>query len=110
MISNYVLFNILICIKFNDTTMIGARIIHFQLFYSALYATIFVVGLIGNGLLIGSLAKRKRISVPNIFLINLAISDLVSTSFYALSFRIIIKSFLIFSINFDKFFIDECEI
>ncbi|KAM3717442.1 Neuropeptide receptor [Dirofilaria immitis] len=48
-----------------------------KLFYSALYATIFVIGLIGNGLLIGSLVKRKRISVPNIFLINLAISDLL---------------------------------
>uniref|UniRef100_A0AAF5RXT5 G-protein coupled receptors family 1 profile domain-containing protein n=1 Tax=Wuchereria bancrofti TaxID=6293 RepID=A0AAF5RXT5_WUCBA len=51
-----------------------------KVFYSALYATIFVVGLIGNGLLIGSLVKRKRISVPNIFLINLAISDLHSIS------------------------------
>uniref|UniRef100_A0A158R692 G_PROTEIN_RECEP_F1_2 domain-containing protein n=1 Tax=Syphacia muris TaxID=451379 RepID=A0A158R692_9BILA len=51
--------------------------LHFQLIFSLLYATIFVVGVIGNGLLISVLARRRRYSVPTIFLINLAISDLL---------------------------------
>ncbi|KAK0411454.1 hypothetical protein QR680_005661 [Steinernema hermaphroditum] len=48
-----------------------------QLLYSTIYAVIFFVGLIGNGLLIGTMVVRKRLSVANIFLINLAISDLL---------------------------------
>jgi hypothetical protein len=47
----------------------------FQLTYSSIYALIFIVGIIGNGLLIGTI--RKRMTVANVFLLNLAISDLL---------------------------------
>ena len=50
----------------------------FQVIYSTLYALIFVIGIIGNGLLISSIIRRKRATVSNIFLINLGIFDLVS--------------------------------
>ena len=50
----------------------------FQVIYSTLYALIFVIGIIGNGLLISSIIRRKRATVANIFLINLGIFDLVS--------------------------------
>ncbi|KAI3413197.1 hypothetical protein GPALN_010698 [Globodera pallida] len=43
--------------------------------YSSFYALIFLVGLIGNGLLIRTI--RRRMSVANVFLLNLAISDLL---------------------------------
>ncbi|KAL3070510.1 hypothetical protein niasHS_007808 [Heterodera schachtii] len=46
-----------------------------QVTYSAFYALIFLVGLIGNGLLIHTI--RRRMSVANVFLLNLAISDLL---------------------------------
>ncbi|KAE9550965.1 hypothetical protein FO519_005826 [Halicephalobus sp. NKZ332] len=48
-----------------------------QIIYSLIYFLIFVVGLVGNGLLIGTMVIRKRITVANVFLINLAISDLL---------------------------------
>lgn len=51
--------------------------------YSSIYAIIFVVGLIGNGLLINTI--RKRMTVANVFLVNLAISDLVF--FYLIIFK-----------------------
>lgn len=43
-----------------------------------MYAIIFIVGVVGNGLLIASVLLRKRSSVANVFLLNLAVSDLVS--------------------------------
>lgn len=43
--------------------------------YSSIYAIIFVAGIIGNGLFISTI--RKQMTVANVFLINLAISDLV---------------------------------
>uniref|UniRef100_A0A914HJT5 G-protein coupled receptors family 1 profile domain-containing protein n=1 Tax=Globodera rostochiensis TaxID=31243 RepID=A0A914HJT5_GLORO len=46
-----------------------------QVTYSSFYALIFLVGLIGNGLLIRTI--RRRMSVANVFLLNLAISDLL---------------------------------
>uniref|UniRef100_A0AC35GUI6 G-protein coupled receptors family 1 profile domain-containing protein n=1 Tax=Panagrolaimus sp. PS1159 TaxID=55785 RepID=A0AC35GUI6_9BILA len=48
-----------------------------QIIYSFIYGLIFVVGICGNGLLIGTMVIRKRITVANVFLINLAISDLL---------------------------------
>uniref|UniRef100_A0A914V8F0 G-protein coupled receptors family 1 profile domain-containing protein n=2 Tax=Plectus sambesii TaxID=2011161 RepID=A0A914V8F0_9BILA len=46
--------------------------------YSVIYSCIFVVGLLGNGLLIENIVRRKRYySVPNLFLLNLAISDVL---------------------------------
>uniref|UniRef100_A0AC34Q4X9 G-protein coupled receptors family 1 profile domain-containing protein n=1 Tax=Panagrolaimus sp. JU765 TaxID=591449 RepID=A0AC34Q4X9_9BILA len=48
-----------------------------QIIYSFIYFAIFVVGIIGNGLLIGTMVIRKRITVANVFLINLAVSDLL---------------------------------
>lgn len=42
------------------------------------YTIIFVVGVVGNGLLISSVLLRKRSTVANVFLVNLAASDLVS--------------------------------
>uniref|UniRef100_A0A914EAI9 G-protein coupled receptors family 1 profile domain-containing protein n=1 Tax=Acrobeloides nanus TaxID=290746 RepID=A0A914EAI9_9BILA len=47
------------------------------LIYSTIYAVIFVIGIIGNGLLIGTMVIRKRMTVANVFLINLAVSDLL---------------------------------
>nr|CDJ97627.1 7TM GPCR domain containing protein [Haemonchus contortus] len=41
------------------------------------YAIIFIVGVVGNGLLIASVLLRKRSSVANVFLLNLAVSDLL---------------------------------
>ncbi|KAI6190150.1 G-PROTEIN-RECEP-F1-2 domain-containing protein [Aphelenchoides bicaudatus] len=46
-----------------------------KIIYSLIYVVIFVVGLIGNGLLIGKI--RHKLTVANVFLINLAISDLL---------------------------------
>ncbi|KAI1719426.1 7 transmembrane receptor (rhodopsin family) domain-containing protein [Ditylenchus destructor] len=46
-----------------------------QMIFSTIYVIIFVVGLIGNGLLIGTI--RKRMTVANVFLLNLATSDLL---------------------------------
>ncbi|PAV63130.1 hypothetical protein WR25_17353 [Diploscapter pachys] len=54
------------------TTFMEVRVI-----YSTLYALIFVIGIIGNGLLISSIIRRKRATVSNIFLINLGIFDLL---------------------------------
>ncbi|WKY08919.1 hypothetical protein Q1695_001806 [Nippostrongylus brasiliensis] len=45
--------------------------------YSVVYAFIFVVGVVGNGLLISSVVLRKRSTVANVFLVNLAVSDLL---------------------------------
>uniref|UniRef100_A0A158P738 G_PROTEIN_RECEP_F1_2 domain-containing protein n=1 Tax=Angiostrongylus cantonensis TaxID=6313 RepID=A0A158P738_ANGCA len=45
--------------------------------YSLIYALIFIVGVVGNGLLISSVLLRKRSSVANVFLVNLAVSDLL---------------------------------
>uniref|UniRef100_A0AAF5CTT6 G_PROTEIN_RECEP_F1_2 domain-containing protein n=1 Tax=Strongyloides stercoralis TaxID=6248 RepID=A0AAF5CTT6_STRER len=42
-----------------------------------IYAILFLLGLLCNGLLIGSMVIRKRKSVANIFLINLAIADIL---------------------------------
>uniref|UniRef100_A0AC35TMR7 G_PROTEIN_RECEP_F1_2 domain-containing protein n=1 Tax=Rhabditophanes sp. KR3021 TaxID=114890 RepID=A0AC35TMR7_9BILA len=42
-----------------------------------IYFIIFILGLLCNGLLIGTMVIRKRKSVANIFLINLAISDVM---------------------------------
>ncbi|GMT11105.1 hypothetical protein PFISCL1PPCAC_2402, partial [Pristionchus fissidentatus] len=47
-----------------------------KFFYSIVFFSIFVFGLIGNGLLI-SILLRGRSTVANLFLINLAISDLL---------------------------------
>ncbi|VDO76120.1 unnamed protein product [Heligmosomoides polygyrus] len=41
------------------------------------YTIIFVVGVVGNGLLISSVLLRKRSTVANVFLVNLAASDLL---------------------------------
>ncbi|KAI6207322.1 G-PROTEIN-RECEP-F1-2 domain-containing protein [Aphelenchoides fujianensis] len=46
-----------------------------QIIFSLVYILIFIVGLIGNGLLIAKI--RKKMTVANVFLINLAISDLL---------------------------------
>nr|CAD2145156.1 unnamed protein product [Meloidogyne enterolobii] len=46
-----------------------------KFFYSLFYAAIFIVGLIGNGFLVGTI--RRRMTVANVFLMNLAISDLL---------------------------------
>ncbi|CAJ0581848.1 unnamed protein product, partial [Mesorhabditis spiculigera] len=48
-----------------------------RIIFTLLYGMFFFVGIIGNGLLISSTMRRRRISVANIFLINLAISDLL---------------------------------
>uniref|UniRef100_A0A7E4VIP0 G_PROTEIN_RECEP_F1_2 domain-containing protein n=1 Tax=Panagrellus redivivus TaxID=6233 RepID=A0A7E4VIP0_PANRE len=48
-----------------------------QVAYALVYFLIFVVGICGNGLLIGTMLIRKRMTVANVFLINLAISDLL---------------------------------
>ncbi|CAD5225415.1 unnamed protein product [Bursaphelenchus okinawaensis] len=57
--------------NFNDLTIrLDVKIV-----YSIYYVTIFTVGLIGNGLLIAKI--RRQMTVANVFLINLAISDLL---------------------------------
>ncbi|VDM60185.1 unnamed protein product [Angiostrongylus costaricensis] len=48
-----------------------------KVIYSLIYALIFIVGVVGNGLLISSVLLRKRSSVANVFLVNLAVSDLL---------------------------------
>ncbi|CAJ0929806.1 unnamed protein product, partial [Mesorhabditis belari] len=48
-----------------------------RVLYTLIYFVIFVIGVIGNGLLISSTVMRRRITVANIFLVNLAISDLL---------------------------------
>jgi hypothetical protein len=50
-----------------------------KIIYSLIYVIIFIVGIIGNGLLIGKI--RHKLTVANVFLINLAVSDLVSQHF-----------------------------
>lgn len=47
-----------------------------KIIYSLIYVIIFIVGIVGNGLLIGKI--RHKLTVANVFLINLAVSDLVS--------------------------------
>uniref|UniRef100_A0A1I7WQ53 G_PROTEIN_RECEP_F1_2 domain-containing protein n=1 Tax=Heterorhabditis bacteriophora TaxID=37862 RepID=A0A1I7WQ53_HETBA len=54
------------------TALLEVRVV-----YSSLYALIFLIGVIGNGLLISSIILRKRSTVANVFLINLAVSDLL---------------------------------
>ncbi|KAK6753771.1 hypothetical protein RB195_013015 [Necator americanus] len=49
----------------------------YEVVYSLVYALIFVVGVVGNGLLISSVLLRKRSTVANVFLVNLAVSDLL---------------------------------
>ncbi|PIO65442.1 hypothetical protein TELCIR_12888, partial [Teladorsagia circumcincta] len=49
--------------------------------YSMVYAIIFIVGVVGNGLLIASVLLRKRSSVANVFLLNLAVSDMFCGEF-----------------------------
>ncbi|CAI5452090.1 unnamed protein product [Caenorhabditis angaria] len=59
--------------KFGDYTTYWETIIA----YTSFYGFIFIGGIIGNGLLIASILVRKKLSVANIFLINLAVSDLL---------------------------------
>ncbi|CAB01528.2 G-protein coupled receptors family 1 profile domain-containing protein [Caenorhabditis elegans] len=59
--------------QFNDWTVL----FEVRLGYSVLYFLILIIGLVGNGLLITSILMRKKLSVANIFLINLAVSDLL---------------------------------
>ncbi|EYC14667.1 hypothetical protein Y032_0040g336 [Ancylostoma ceylanicum] len=54
------------------TSLVEVRVI-----YSLVYALIFIVGVVGNGLLISSVLLRKRSTVANVFLVNLAVSDLL---------------------------------
>ncbi|CAD6186842.1 unnamed protein product [Caenorhabditis auriculariae] len=59
--------------NFNDWTVF----LEVRVAYSTIYALIFIIGVIGNGLLISSIILRKRFTVANFFLINLAVSDLL---------------------------------
>jgi len=46
--------------------------------YSFVYSVIFIAGLLGNGLLIENIIRHRRYrSVPNLFLVNLALSQLL---------------------------------
>ncbi|KAI6199180.1 G-PROTEIN-RECEP-F1-2 domain-containing protein [Aphelenchoides besseyi] len=66
------------CVDVNEImSMVGDWTLRLdvQIIFSLIYIIIFIVGLIGNGLLIGKI--RKKMTVANVFLINLAISDLL---------------------------------
>ncbi|CAI4223572.1 unnamed protein product [Auanema sp. JU1783] len=53
------------------------ELLEVRIIYSCIYTLIFVCGVIGNGLLISSIILRKRLTVANVFLTNLAVSDLI---------------------------------
>ena len=68
------------CVHVNDLLEAQGELtlrLDVKVIYSCLYTFVFIGGLLGNGLLIQNIVKRRSYSVPNVFLMNLAVSDLL---------------------------------